>query len=323
MTSPHPAPYIGAQELDTVLTWSDAVSALRAVLARDGATATSPLRSSLKTRGGELLIMPAELGERAGVKVLSVSENCAPGTPRIQGHYLLFDGQTLSPLAIIDGVALTAVRTAALSALAVDLLAEPTAHRLVVFGSGPQAVSHVRAISAVRAVGPVRLVGRDVVRAGDAVASLRGEGFDVQLGSPRDVATADIVACCTTASTPLFDSADLTSWATVVAVGSHSPNRREIDARLVREALVVVESMTSAMAEAGDILLAIDEGVDADRAIDGILRDVVLGELRVDPARPRLFKSVGEGWADLAVAECAFELSHAAAGLGSSAREEM
>jgi ornithine cyclodeaminase/alanine dehydrogenase-like protein (mu-crystallin family) len=307
MTSSRPGlAFFSGDELEQLLPWRSAVSALRDSLRDGSAPGRTPLRSTFRTRVGELLIMPSEAGDFAGVKVASVNDGSAgPAVPRIQGLYLLFDAATLTPVAIMDGVALTAIRTASVSALAVDHLAVPQASRLVVFGAGPQAAGHVRAISAVRQVSQVRLVGRDPTRAENLAGRLRDEGYAVAVGSVDDVRDADVIACCTTSMRPLFDTACVADHATVVAVGSHHPDAREVDSSLVARATVVVETRGSAMAEAGDIVLAIKDGVPESHAIDGTLSALVAGNVAVDEGRPRFFKSVGEAWEDLVLAATA------------------
>jgi Ornithine cyclodeaminase/mu-crystallin family len=112
---------------------------------RDGVDPQAdPPRTLVPVRHGQLLLMPAEWGRYTGVKLATVAPaNPARRRPRIQGDYLLLDAETLSPLAVLDGVALTTIRTAAVSAVAADRLAVPNATRLLVFGSGPQAGNHI------------------------------------------------------------------------------------------------------------------------------------------------------------------------------------
>jgi ornithine cyclodeaminase/alanine dehydrogenase-like protein (mu-crystallin family) len=165
-----------------------------------------------------------------------------------------------------------------------------------VFGSGPQARSHVDALRAVRPVSDVVVVGRNPERA-RALAARVG----ARVGSASDVAGADLVACCTTAREPLFDGALLTPHATVVAVGSHEPDAREVDDETVRRSTVVVESRETALREAGDVIQAVSAGVCDPGELLG-LAEVVRGEAKPAPAAPRLFKSVGMAWEDLVVA---------------------
>lgn len=250
-----------------------------------------PPRSIAELPAGQLLLMPAALPGAAasqgyaGVKVVSVTPS---HEPRIQGTYLLLDGPTLTPIAMLDGIALTSIRTPAVSAVAVDRLAAPNAGRLVVFGKGPQANGHIEAMRAIRPISTVDVLGR-----GD---------------DPGPVRYADIVCCCTTAREPLFDSALLKDGATVVAVGSHEPDAREVDSALVERAYVVVESRASALREAGDI---IQSGVDGPGLVN--LAELVRSGLTAGPDQPRLFKSTGMAWEDLVVAALAYEK---ASGLG-------
>lgn len=290
---------LGAAEVTAALPVRTAIAAIRAALLDGLDPAQDPPRSVVPVRNGQLLLMPAQWGAFAGVKVASVApDNPSSGLPRIQGNYLLLDGPTLTPLALLDGVALTAIRTAAVSAVAVDALAEPDAASLVVFGSGPQARSHIAAIRAVRPIEGITVVARDSART-SAFARSCGAG----VGTPAEVAQADIVVCCTTARTPLFDGAQLPAHATVVAVGSHEPDAAEVDATTVTRSVVVVEAVATALREAGDIVQPVTAGLlDPATLID------LATALRqpVDTARPRLFKSVGMAWEDLVLAAAAY-----------------
>jgi ornithine cyclodeaminase len=286
--------------LSTVIAMPEAISALREAL-RDGLEPENDwARSRVPVTHGELLLMPAEWASYTGVKLATIAPgNPSFGRPRIQGAYLLLDSSTLTPLAMLDGAALTTLRTAAVSGLAVDLLASPDSSRLVVFGTGPQARSHIAAIRAVRPVGEVVVVGRTDV---EAFAS----SVDGRVGSVADVENADVVVCATTARTPLFDGALLSRNATVVAVGSHEPTAREVDDTTVRGSTVVVEARSAALREAGDLAFPLRAGTfDPDTLVD--LASVVRGAVAVSMGRPRLFKSVGMAWEDLVVAARTWE----------------
>jgi ornithine cyclodeaminase len=208
-------------------------------------------------------------------------------------------------VAQLDAPALTAVRTAAVSAFAVDRLATTASSRLVVFGTGPQAHAHIAALATIRPVRSVTVVGRTVEKAGAVARSAESLGLAARtvttMDATRAVAEADLVACCTTAREPLFDSSALPAEATVIAVGSHEPEARELDTALVRRATVVVESRGSART-AGDIVLA----GDVDALVAGDLADLLVGRVSIAAGRPRVFKSVGEAWQDLAVAAAVY-----------------
>ncbi|WP_326834287.1 ornithine cyclodeaminase family protein [Amycolatopsis rhabdoformis] len=278
-----------------------AIAALRSALAGGLDPSADPARGVVPVPSGQFLLMPAFWGAYAGVKVATVAPgNPALGRPRIQGEYLLLDGPTLTPLALLDGVALTSVRTAAVSALAVDCLAPPDASRLVVFGTGPQAASHIEALRSVRSVREVVVVGRSPSRTAEFAAAC-----DARVGTAADVASADLVACCTTSPTPLFDGALVRDSAVVVAVGSHEPHVREVDSALAARATVVVEAVETALREAGDVVLAVSDGALAASELVP-LSEVVRGVAALGVG-PRLFKSVGMAWEDLVVAATTYE----------------
>ena len=267
------------------LTVLDAADALEAALAAGLDPETAAPRAIVPVGAGELLVMPAAVGAHAAVKLVTVG----PGEPRVQGVCVLFDAESLAPVALLDGIALTNLRTAAVSALAVRRLAAPDARRLLVFGRGPQGRAHADAMQAIRPIEHVELVGRE--------------------GAPDElVAAADIICCCTTAREPLFDGALVADHACVVAVGSHEPDAREVDERLVARATVVVESRTAALREAGDVIAA---GLDGDALVT--LPELVAG-YQPPAGRPRLFKSVGMAWEDTVVAAEVFDRTSTAAG---------
>ncbi len=260
----------------------EAADALEAALAAGLDPDAGPPRSALPVGEGELLVMPAAAGSYAAVKLVTVG----PREPRIQGVCVLFDAGTLAPIALLDGIALTNLRTPAVSALAVRRLAAPEASRLVVFGRGPQARAHAEAVAAVRPIAEVELLGRDAA------------------GRDALVAAADVICCCTTAREPLFDGGLVAEHVCVVAIGSHDPAARETDDALASRATVVVESRDTALREAGDVVGAVEAGaLDPGELVT--LRDVVAGaEL---PPGPRLFKSTGMAWEDAVVAAAVWE----------------
>lgn len=302
-------PFLDADTLMSLVPWHAAIGALEAALAAGAAAAGGPPRVAVAEEHGELLLMPAASPAGVGVKVTSVAPgNPARGLPRIQAVYVLFDAGTLTPRLLIDGAALTTLRTPAQSALAVRLLAREDAASLVVFGAGPQAWGHVRAIGTVRELRTVRIVGRDPDRQADLVGRLRAEGIDAVAGTAADVAGADIVVCATTARPPVFQGRLLAEQACVVAVGSHQPDARELDdAVFARASRVVVEERSTALREAGDVLQAIASGaLGADQLLE-LAALVQPAGLPAPAPQPGIsvFKGVGMGWQDLAVAEAA------------------
>ncbi|MGG8407973.1 ornithine cyclodeaminase family protein [Streptomyces sp. 12297] len=300
---------LGEADVAALVTPAGAVEALAAVL-RDGLDPEScPHRTSMPVPAGELLLMPAAGGGYAGVKIAGVAPgNAARGLPRITGSYLLLDGTTLHPVALLDGAALTALRTPAVSALAVRHLAARRPLRTVVFGSGPQAYGHLAALLAVRELAEVVVVARNAAAGASLADHARTLGVPAaRTGTAADVAGADLVVCCTTAREPLFDGRLVPDGATVVAVGSHEPDARETDTALVRRAAVYVESRAAALREAGDLLIPEAEGAIGPGHVAGTLADLVRGRPGGrPPGGPQLFKSVGMAWEDLAVAAAVY-----------------
>ncbi|MFI8961675.1 ornithine cyclodeaminase family protein [Streptomyces sp. NPDC053493] len=297
--------YLGGRDVARLIGPAEAADALAEVLRAGLDPERCPPRTAVPVPAGELLLMPAASGSWAGVKIAGVAPgNPALGLPRITGSYLLLDGPTLRPVALLDGAALTALRTPAVSALAIrHLTPDGRPLRLVLFGSGPQAYGHIEAALAVREVAGAVVVGRDPERARRLAAHARALGVpEARTGTAEDVADADLVLCCTTARTPLFDGRLVAPGATVVAVGSHEPDARETDTALVRRAAVYVEARSAALREAGDLLIPRAEGAIGPRHVAGTLADLVAGRGPADPTAPRLFKSVGMAWEDLAVA---------------------
>ncbi|GAA3129114.1 ornithine cyclodeaminase family protein [Streptomyces rectiviolaceus] len=301
-------PYIDAEAMSRLVPMSTAIEAVEAVLKTGLDPEAEPPRGVVDVPGGQLLLMPSSTTSYTGVKIATVTPgNAALDLPRVQGVYLLLDGTIHTPLALLDGIALTSLRTPAVSGAAIKHLAVADARRLLVFGTGPQAWGHVEAVRAVRpTLEHVDVVARNPERVATFVDRCREAGLSAAPATAADVATADVVCCCTTAREPLFDSALLPSHATVAAVGSHEPDAREVDEELLRRGLVVAESHGVALRECGDIVLAVDAGAfDVERL--RTLGELVRGEVEVAEDRPRLFKSAGMAWEDLGVGAAVYE----------------
>ena len=270
--------------------------------------ADDPERLSPVVPGGQLLIMPSSTPHAVGVKALSV----APGNPdrgleRIQALYVLFDADTLAPSIILDGTAITALRTPAVSAVAIEALAPADVSSVVVFGSGPQAVGHVEAILEIRQPERVTIVGRGLEAARAAAHQVSALGVTASALSADDghvaqvVADSGVVVTATSSGSPVLDGEWVADGACVVAIGSHEPNRRELDSRLVGRSLVVVEDVATALREAGDVVMAIGEGTMTPQALHPMTQ-LLTGQATRATDRPNVFKSVGMSWEDLVIA---------------------
>ncbi len=289
-----------------------AVEAVTAALTAGLDPATDLPRQAVPLRSGQFLLMPSEgsRGGHVGVKVVTVAPgNPARGLPRIQASYLLHDAGTLALVAVLDGTALTTLRTPAVSVAAVAArLAGSGPLTLAVVGTGPQARAHVRTLA--EAVGPPASVTH-LVREPARVPPPDGAEL-VALGSARaaDVLRgADVVVCATSARSALFAPELIGDTAVVIAVGSHEPDARELPGALLARSTVVVEDVGTALREAGDVVLARGEGVLVESDLVP-MREVVTGRVTPDPARPLVFKGVGMSWQDLVVAEAVLRAAH-------------
>jgi ornithine cyclodeaminase len=265
--------------------------------------AADPPRVPVRLTQGEFLLMPSEALAAAGVKVVTIApDNPTHGLPRIQAAYLLFDRETLALRAVLDGTALTTLRTPAVSVATILEQLPDRPLRAAVIGAGPQATGHVSTLAAVRPLVGVTYLVRDPSRTPLDAVGLGSRQADEVLQS------ANVVVCATSARSPVFDSALLREDAVVVAVGSHEPDARELDAPLLGRATVVVEDVATALREAGDVVLAIAEGTLT--AVDLVpMRDVLTGAVALPTDRPLVFKSVGMSWQDLVVAEAVVRCS--------------
>jgi ornithine cyclodeaminase len=258
--------------------------------------AVDQARIPVEVTNGQFLLMPSESMDAAGVKVVTVApDNPAHGLPRVQAVYLLFDQATLALCAVLDGTALTTLRTPAVSVAAVLERLPGRELRVVAIGAGAQATGHVATLAAVRPLEHVTYLVREPSRTPLDALALGSSQADEALRS------ADVVVCATSARSPVFDSALLSNDVVVVAVGSHEPEARELDATLLGRACVVVEDVATALREAGDVVLAIAEGALSPADLLP-MRDVMTGAVEVPTDRPLVFKSVGMSWQDLVVA---------------------
>ena len=292
------------------LPMSAAIDALDRAIASDRIGATPP-RQHVHAGDQELLLMPSFLDGGAGVKLVGIDpDNPARGLPRIQGVFVLFDPPGLTPTAIVDARALTAVRTAAVSGLATRYLARPDASRLVIFGAGPQAHAHLLAMDALFDLSHVSVVSRTRTAAEDLAARAREElGLDAVVAGPEAVVDADLICTCTTSPTPVFDGALLPEGVHLNAVGAYRPELQEVDAASVCASAVVVESREAALAESGDLVIAAREAGWDPAAIVADLIEVVRDRVpvRTDAAQRTLFESVGVAFEDLIVARAVLD----------------
>jgi ornithine cyclodeaminase len=307
---------ISADDVDRALTFPDLVEALR-IMFRDGAVQPVRHHHAVERPDGAastLLLMPAwndfstagtSGGGHIGVKIVTVSpDNNAIGKPAVMGVYLLLDGRTGEPKALIDGQRLTQWRTACASALAASYLARQNASKLLVIGAGALCPFLARAHSAVRPISEVRIWNRTPANAGKVAAALRAEGMNVSVEADLDegIGWADIVSSATISTDPLVRGAKLRPGTHVDLVGGFTPQMREADDDAVRRASVFVDTRTGAGKEAGDIVQPLASGALSKDAILADLFELTREEKsgRQSDDEITLFKSVGAALEDLA-----------------------
>ena len=290
---------------------SGAADALERALREGLDPAAGAPRTFMDVPAGELIIMPAAGRRHVGTKLVGVApRNAERGLPRIGAVYVLFDAETMQPVATLDGTALTTLRTPATSIVALRpwLRSDERPRRVVVFGAGPQGVGHVDALAAEVPLADVALV----VRRPEAV-TLPGSGPGTRARVLRAgdlevddaLRGADVVVCATTARTPVFDASLVGPRTLVAAVGSHEAEAAEVDTVFASSATVVVEDVATALRECGDVVQAVDVGAVHERDLVPLAR-VARGEQAATTGRV-LFKGSGMAWQDLVVAEAVLD----------------
>ncbi|KNE83848.1 MULTISPECIES: ornithine cyclodeaminase family protein [Streptomyces] len=292
------------------LGYTAAVAAVRDALAAGLDPDHDVPRSVLALTNGQGLLMPSEAGGWFGVKVATVApDNAARGQRRINATYLLHDSETLAPAAILDGVALTTLRTPAVSVGAsldrLRVLADSSADglRLVVFGTGPQGEGHVRTIQAHAPLADVTAVTR---RGGATPVWADRHVASDDAAVAGCVRNADVIVTATSACQPVVDGRLVRDSAVVLAVGSHEPSVRELDGVLMDRATVIVESRDVALREAGDVILAVQEGLLDPNAMVTMADLLGEGSAATPADRPTVVKTSGMAWEDLVVAVAAY-----------------
>ncbi|HXR99434.1 MAG TPA: ornithine cyclodeaminase family protein [Pyrinomonadaceae bacterium] len=277
-----------------------------------------PLRTIIRPPEaiGLLGLMPAyRTGEHGafGMKAICVF----PGNPAIgkdahQGAVMLFSRETGELIALMNASEITAIRTAAVSAVATRVLAREDAHQLGIIGAGVQARTHLAALDAVREITRARVACRNIEHARELVREVQpGFSFPVEAVESNEEAVrgADLIVTATSSQEPVINNEWISPGAHVNAIGTHSPNSREIDSATMAAARIFVDRRESAMNESGDYLLAAREGlINADSLVAEIgelLIGTKLGRTSADEIT--LFKSLGLAIEDVACAEYLYQ----------------
>lgn len=262
------------------------------------------------------LMMPAYSAvlQRYAAKVVTLSDdNPKRNLPFIHGLLLLFDSATGVPLALMNAEYITVLRTGAASGVATDLLARADAGVAMIFGAGAQARSQLAGIASVRRLDRVLVYSPLTAQTERFCNEMQSKyTFDILAAeSPHKVSDADIVCAATTAEQPVFEDADLKSGVHINGIGSYKPSTREIPSETIKRSKIVVDSRSAALAEAGDLVIPMKDGLINNSHIYAELGEILLGQKppRMDSTEITVFKSVGNAVQDLAVAAYAARIA--------------
>ena len=305
--------FLSADDVARALPMPEAIEAMKRAYARlsAGEAVVPPrLQFPLVDPPGHALVMPAYVPAdgRLGVKIVTlVPANRDRGLPLIQALVVLVDTTTGSPLAVMDGAMLTAIRTGAGSGAATDLLARADAASVAIFGAGVQGRTQLEAVCAVRPIVRARVFDPDAAAArafADAMSRRLGIAVEPAASPAEAMAGADVVCTATTASEPVFDDADVAPGTHINAVGAYRPPTREVPAATVCRARVVVDARAAALEEAGDIVVPIRDGLIGEDHIAAEIGEIVAGTKpgRRSQDEITFFKSVGVAVQDVAAA---------------------
>ncbi len=293
-----------AQEVARATPYKELAEALRAGF-RD--VVTTPVRHHHDPLPSTtLLLMPAWTSRWTGLKVVTVkTDNPGLNLPTVQGSYLLLDNNTGACVALLDGTELTRRRTAAASALAADYLARPDADVHCIVGAGALAPHFARAMMAVRPIGKTLICNHNPQKALALASRLRDDGLNAEaMDLQTAVQQSDIVSCVTSSTVPLVLGHWLKPGTHVDLAGAFKPSMRETDGDVVQMSSVFVDTHDGALAEAGDLLQARDEGKFDFSQVKGDLAALCQGKVRgrQNGQEITLFKSCGTALEDLAAA---------------------
>ncbi len=315
---------LSAEDVANLLPMRDCIQVMRdalAALARGKALVPLRMVMRMPDASGFLGLMPGHIDPEGGrdgalgMKAVSVFPgNARRGIDTHQGAVLLFEADTGRLSALMDGATITAIRTAAVSGVATDLLALKDAAELAILGAGVQARTHLEAIAAVRPIRRVRVWSRNPEHAANLVKEVGAHhkaSVDAVPTAEAAVRGADVVATVTASPEPILQRGWLKDGVHINAVGSSIPTTREIDSATMAAVRLFVDRRESAVNEAGDILIPMREGAFTADHIQAELGDVIIGK---DPGRRSaaeltLFKSLGLAVED--VASAAFILKRA------------
>lgn len=302
---------IGREEVARRLSYEVCIPIVRqAMIAFSRGQTRQHLRSIIPLAKGAFAIMPGAIGEDApfGAKLISVyPRNPAIGRQAHQGLVVLFEPETGEPVCVVHAGEITAIRTAAASAVATDALARSDSHRLAILGAGEQAATHARAITKVRDIRSITVWGRSMERA-QAFAGRMGAELGLPVAAVADVeaavAEADIICTVTAAREPVLKGAWVRPGAHLNLVGSSVAGPVEVDNDLVVRSRFIVDSREGVLSQGAEFLAAKAAGLIGDDHIAAEIGQVLAGDVagRRSAAEITVYKSLGHVVQDLASA---------------------
>ncbi len=301
--------WLSESDVRAALPMGDLIDAMQlALISFSAGRVVQPVRTVLEFRPGAYFgLMPAlDPDGLLGAKILTVlPENLPLGLPSHQASIALFDPSSGALLAITDGRYITEARTAAVSAISVRHMAQSGAGVLAILGSGVQAHSHMEALPLVREFREIRTWSPNAERLRKFTSHWN---IIAAASAEQAVRGAGVVVLATSSNTPVIDDAWVAPGAHVIAVGACRPTTREVDPRLVARSLFVVDSRAAALKEAGDLLLAIQDGHCTAEHIHAELGEIAGGLKagRSDDRQVTLFKSLGLAIEDVVSAALAY-----------------
>lgn len=304
---------LSGDDVSALLPMTDAIEVVdRAMRAVSRGQAEMPLRHAVPVGDGNAMgVMSGALMDPRcyGVKLVSLFPgNPARGLSSHRGAVVLFESDTGGAVAMMEGGLITALRTAAASAVATRALARADATRLTLIGTGEQAVYHLDAICAVRPICALHVVGRsaDKARAFAEMAARKHPQLDLSHGTDAQagVANADIICTVTASATPVLHGDWVPEGAHVNIVGASIPSKREVDDRMVTRAALWVDYLPSALAQAGELTEMIAAGTYTPDELQGEIGALLSGDIpgRTGPEQITAYRSLGVIAQDLAVA---------------------
>ncbi len=307
-----------ADDVRKALPMNQAIQAMKdAYASLSNGTAEVPLRTRLPIPNSEALslFMPAFVsspeGNALAIKVVSLfPTNPARGLAYIQAAVLVFDPETGQAIALLEGGALTAIRTGGASGAAIDLLARPDSRVAAIFGAGAQGRTQLEAACTARKIEAAFVFDADIAKAVSFAEEMKKKlNMDVRVAanSREAVQNADIICTATTSTKPVFHDSHIKAGTHISAVGSYTPEMQEVPAETLQRARIYIDSRAASLVEAGDLIQPINAGLFDESHIHGELGELIAGKIsgRQSPDEITYFKSVGVAVQDAMAAQVA------------------